>query len=306
LDQLTRIFCAVDYSGPAQAAFDQALALSRERSAELTVVHAIPKDQPFGRDARKRIATIAALRQAAEAAGVRFKVSVQYGNPAGVILLHAHARRPDLVVIGTHQRTGLERLSTGSIAETVILRAACPVLVVPAPAGGTVVKPPSSFENVLCSVDFSPASSTALRKALSLAKAGEGRVTLVHVVKNTSRTSARFMSHFRVPEHQTQLAHDAWRRLQDAIPPAERRPGRVHVRVVTGDPLEEIVGIAADVEADVIVVGVASRNVIWRRIFGATATRLMRAAGCPVLAVPELSRWGAGSPTEQDAFDLAA
>jgi nucleotide-binding universal stress UspA family protein len=307
LSQLFRILCAVDFSEPAQAAFEQALALSRARDAELTVVHAVPKDEPFQWNARKRIATIEALRQAAAEAGIRFKVSVQHGNPAGVILLHALARRPHLIVIGTHQRRGLERLRTGSVAETVTLRAACPVLAVPAPAEGSVASPTRSFESILCAVDFSAVSSTALRHTLSLATASKGRVTLVHVVPGISRANVyHSVSPCRLPEYVDLMTHDAWRRLQDAVPPGERKSGRVHVRVVTGDPSTEIARIAADVNADVIVMGVTSRNAVGRRLFGATATRVMRTAGCAVLAVPALGRGGVGFPTEKSALDAAA
>ena len=105
MNPLTRILTAVDFSEPARAAFEHALVLSRTNNAELTVVHAVPKDRPFRWHSRERSAMIAALRQAAEAAGVRFKVSVQHGDPASVILLHARARPPDLIVLGTHQRT---------------------------------------------------------------------------------------------------------------------------------------------------------------------------------------------------------
>ena len=100
MNRLSRVLSAVDFSETARAAFDHALILSRTHNAELTVVHAIPKEERFGQDARERIAMIAALRQAAEAAGVRFKISVQHGDPAGVILLHARSRRPDLIGTG--------------------------------------------------------------------------------------------------------------------------------------------------------------------------------------------------------------
>ena len=306
MNQLSRILCAVDFSQAGQAAFAQALALSRGRNAELTVVHAIPKDQPFGLYARKRIATIAALRHAAEGAGVRFKVGVQQGNPAGVILLHARSRRPHVIVMGTHQRTGLERLRAGSVAETVALRAACPVLIVPEPTASPVAHA-SCFKSMLCAVDFSAASNAAVRQTLSLATQCKGRVTLVHVVEGISSTSAfQSISDIRVPEYRTLLTRAAWRRLQEAISPEERRSERVHVRVVAGDPAEEIGRIAADVNADLIVVGVTSRGAIGRRVFGSAASRIIRTAGRPVLAVPEIIQPPVGSPSEDKRSFAAA
>lgn len=70
-----RILCAVDFSRPAQAAFAHALALSRERNAELTAVHAVSATDRFSWRARERIANIHAMRRDADAAGVRLRVT---------------------------------------------------------------------------------------------------------------------------------------------------------------------------------------------------------------------------------------
>jgi nucleotide-binding universal stress UspA family protein len=306
MHQVSRILCAVDLSEPAKAAFEQALALSRARNAELTVVHAVPKDRPFRWRALERIDLTTRLRQSATAVGVRLEVSVQHGDPADVILVHARARRPHLLVIGTHRRAGLARLRAGSIAETVALRAPCPVLVVPA-AAGAVVQAPISFGDIVCAVDFSPASNAALHHAAALASESNGRLTLVHVEKGISPADlSPYKYHLRVPESQARGAEDAWRRLQNAIPLVLRGSGRVHARVVTGDPSTEIVRIAADANADLIVVGVTSRGAIGRRVFSATATRVMRTAGRLVLAVPEATRRRTGSPSDMDPMVLAA
>src|SRR5690349_15956838 len=149
MDRLTRILTAVDFAEPAWPAFDHALAFSRTHGAELTVVHAVPGDRVFASHASERIAMIGALRQAAEAAGVRLEVSVHHGDPAAVIDLHARVRRPDLIVLGTHQRSGFDRFRLGSVAERVTLRATQPVLIVPASTGGTTREPATSFTSLV-------------------------------------------------------------------------------------------------------------------------------------------------------------
>jgi nucleotide-binding universal stress UspA family protein len=250
---------------------------------------------------------IAALRQAAEAAGVRFKVSVQHGDPAGVILLHAKSRRPDLIVLGTNQRSGLERLRLGSVAEAVTLQATQPVLVVPAFAEGRGAAVVRSFSNIVAAVDLGAATSATVEGALSVANSTNGRVTLVHVVQRTSLASfSRHTDHLDVPEYQNLLTEDAWRRLQDAIPLNSRTAERIHARVVTGDSSTEITRIAADLDADLIVVGVTLRGAIGRRIFGATAARLIRTAGRPVLAVPHREDRRAIPPAEMESLRAAA
>ena len=286
--QLSRILCAVDFSWPARTAFARALALSREHNAELTVVQAVPVTESFNRRARARMAHIAALRHAAEAEGVSLRVSVQHGDPAGVIVLHANAKPFDVVIVGTHQRVGRARLREGSVAERVVQRVTTPVLIVPAVGndGGKVTLPP--FGRVVCATDFESASNAALDMALPITQRTGSRLTLVHVVNGVSpERTPRYSDHVKITEYHRVLAQDAWRRLQEAIPLAARQTGRVLARVVTGTTSDEIVRIADEAQADLIVMGVTSRGAIRRRLMGATAVRVMRRASCAVLAVPE-------------------
>jgi nucleotide-binding universal stress UspA family protein len=273
----SRILCAVDFSRPAHAAFEHALALGRARDAELTAVHAVPVSERFNWRARERIAKTEALRAAADAAGVRLRVIEQHGDPADVILLHANAARFDLIVLGTHARTGVERRRAGSIAERVTQRARCPVLIVPISEGPRAGL--TSFRNAVCPVDFTRASDAALGHALRLVKGG-GQLTLLHVSRASDAVSAsRSAYHFSVPEYARRLQQDAWQRLQDAVPVEAKTTADVRARVVSGTPATEIVRIASEIEAD--------RGAIGRELIGSTAARVIRTAGRPVLAVPE-------------------
>ena len=303
MNHLSRVLVAVDTSEPARAAFEQALAISMAHDAELVVVHAVPPDQPFRWRARERAALLGALRRSADAAGVRVSASVQHGDAAGVILLHASSKRPDLIVVGTHRRTGMDRLRAGSVAERVTLGASQPVLVVPAREG---VSASPAFDRVVVAVDFSTASSQALERALSIVRRTNGRVTAVHVLEKRSPAGrSAYNYHFDVPEYERALARDAWQRLQDAVGRAPDS-SQVHARVLNGDPSTEIARVAADTAADLIVVGVTSRGAFARRVFAATAARVIRAAGRPVLAVPERSRRQAPPPSELGRQRLAA
>ena len=302
MKQLRRVMTAVDFSEPARAAFDYALGLSRANAAELTVVHAVPTDRSFRWDALQRIALVAALRRAAEAAGVRLKVSVQNGDPAGVILLHARARRPDLIVLGTNELSGLARLRLGSVAEAVALRAEQPVLIVPASATEKADDP--SFSSILVAVDFSAGSIASVEMALSIANKNS-RVTLAHVVPGvTPATASRYMYRLMEPEYQRLLARDAWRRMPELMPANAKT--KVHARVVTGDAATETGRVASEVNADLIIVGVTPRGAIGRRIFGSTAARIIRIAGRPVLAIPGLVRERSRSVSNGSDRRLAA
>ena len=284
VSKLHRVLAAVDFSEPARAAFDHALAVSRMHDAELLVVHAVPTDRVFKWDGRERVALIGSLRHAAQAAGVRFSVSVQQGDPAGVILLHAKSRRADLVVLGSSTRSGLDRFRFGSVAETVARRATQPVLVIPA-ATGKPADATTPFKNILVAVDFGEGSRAAVERALSMAN-GDSRVTVVHVIRGVPPGYAsRHLSHRMESEYRRHLVHDAWRRFPEVVPAHARASSRLHTRVVTGDPSLEISRVAAEVDADLILVGVTTPGV-FGRIFGSpTAARVIRSAGRPVLAI---------------------
>jgi nucleotide-binding universal stress UspA family protein len=306
LNPLARILTAVDFSDSGRAAFDHALALSRTHNAELMIVHAVPDARSFERQPHENIATVEARRKAAEAAGVRCKMTVQHGDPAGAVLRHARARRPDLIVLGKHNRTGFERFRLGSVAEKVTLRAAQPILIVPESADAMKAESALPYDNILVAVDFSAGSSAAVDRALSMANANS-RITLVHVVPAIPLAHvSRYSYHLHEAEYQSLLARDARRRLQDIAAKAAKSSGRIHTRVATGDPSTEIVRVADDIKANVIVLGVTSRGAIGRRGVPSTSVRVIRTAGRSVLAIPEIVNEGSVHVSEQDQPRFAA
>lgn len=280
---LARILVGVDDSVPGRAAFAEALALSRAHKAALIAVHAVPARRPFSWRARERMALMKDLRAAAKSAGVRLTTSVQHGNPAGVILLHAISRRPDLIVIGTHQRAGMERLRNKSVAERVAVKAAQPVLVVPI----RDTNPPAEYSTIIAAVDFSPASDNAVEYAAGVAAGTGAALTLVHVVPGALAASSPDALYPGGLDYQHLLVRDAWRRLQETTPDIAVPDSTVHARVLTGDPATEVSRFAGANHANLIVVGLTRRGALSRAVFGATAARLMRLASQPVLIVPE-------------------
>jgi nucleotide-binding universal stress UspA family protein len=174
-----RILCAVDASPPAAAAFEQALALSAHRDAQLVVVHAVSKDQPSSWGAVERVAALATLRERTETLNVPVRVRVQQGDTAGVILLHARAQAPDLIVLGSHEPVGLARFRFRSIADRVVKGASCPVLLVP--AAMTSVAP--VFHSIVCAIDLSSRSSTMIA-SLARAAFDAGPLAFLYVLRD--------------------------------------------------------------------------------------------------------------------------
>jgi universal stress protein A len=131
MNSLGRILCAIDLEKASERAFDRALTLAVVGNAKLYILHATPANVPFSWRADERLEYLTELRERAEAAGVKVRVEEQHGDPARVIVLHANARKVDIVILGSNRRRGWQRLREGSVAERVLRRANWPVLIVP-------------------------------------------------------------------------------------------------------------------------------------------------------------------------------
>ena len=171
-----RILCAVDARLPAAAAFEQALALSVARAAQLVLVHAV-KNTAYSWGAVERVSTLSALRERAEALNVPVRIRTQQGDTADVVLLHATAQAPDLIVLGSHEPVGLARLRFASTVDRVVRGATCPVLLVPAAATGAT----PSFSKVVYAVDLSARPPAVIRDVSRVVDGGE-RFTLVDII----------------------------------------------------------------------------------------------------------------------------
>ena len=278
--RISRVLAAIDFSTPARAAFEHALAISRRHGAQLIVVHAVPADHAVGWQSRERLALTETLQQKAAVADVDILHRMQQGDPAAVILLHARALEPDLIVLGTHQRRGLARLRQRSVAERVAAKATAPVLVVPAEA-------PVALEASLChvaaAVDFGPGSTRAIEHALSLT---DQRVTLIHMVPGFRSGVPAHLHRWGAADYQYRLVRDARRRLQASAERKRHRAREIRVRVLIGNTAATIGRHADAIGAQLLVVGAARRGWWSRAVFGTTASRLQRTASLPVLTVP--------------------
>jgi len=139
-----KILVGTDFSEPSDAARRTAIELARRLGAELEIVHveeplpayafsegALP-DLPRLQEEVRSWAEREVEQQAKEAraAGVPVTTAVLLGTPANAIVETARTDGADLIVVGTHGRTGFERILLGSVAERVVRTASCPVLTV--------------------------------------------------------------------------------------------------------------------------------------------------------------------------------
>ena len=299
--EIDRILCPVDFSTFSGPALERALRLGNWFDARVEVLHVIPFTVPAGaglpyypappevtRAQRAQAAQdLADLVASSLGEGVPLETKVLEGDPWRVIQEEAEALPADLLVMGTHGRSGLERLLLGSVTEKVLRRAPCPVLTVghvaPHPRTGPL------FRRILCAADLTRASERTLDVALSLATENDARITLLHVMETLPGDHGTGQS-LAVPEIgplRRDLLDQAWVQLREAVPEAARAFCEVSERVETGAPWSEILRVADEMEADLIVTGAHTRGAVSRMFFGSTASHVVRRATCPVLVIHE-------------------
>lgn len=296
---ITRILCPVDFSESSHRAFEHAVAIARWYKAAITVLHvvdlrldasigfaaAVPAPPALTPAAREQIAgELQRLAAGAAAADVAIETAVRDGRPDIAILDVASEMPADLLVVGTHGRSGFDRLVMGSVTEKVLQKAACPVLSVP-PHADDGPRSPVALKSILCPVDFSESSMDALRCAVSLAEESDGRLTVLHVAAALSPQELPAYELQHVAEFQAHCDRRLRQRLADFVPGAARAYCTVDERVTSGKPWREILRVAHEQRADLIVIGLRRRSGVDRALFGSTTQQVVRQAACPVLTL---------------------
>ncbi len=190
----------------------------------------------------------------------------------------------DLIVLGTHGRTGAPRLLLGSVAEEIFRRSPVPVLTV-GPASHSNALKDIRFERVLFATDFSPASRAAVPYVLSLAREKSTQLVLLHVMPKLA-TPDRGLDRNREKQFEVSVA-EAINELYQIIPSCEvYSPPEVAVEY--GEPAERIVEAAKERGADLILLGIrnaAAHLGAATHLERPTAHKVVVHAHCPVITV---------------------
>ena len=302
--QIRRILCPVDLSEFSRHALEHAALLARWYDSELVVLHvyaiqttpalaggpeplvvpvALP---PPGELRQQAVDSLARFTAGLVAAGAAVRCEVEAGDPRRAILAAAASLPADLLVLGTHGRSGFDRLVLGSVTEKVLRKAACPVLTVPPPVTGTAGAP-VLFKRILCPVDFSESSMNALGYALSLAQESDATLLLMHVVESFPSPDPEVLPDLDFSAYERSLAASARERLAAAVPDEARSWCTPEVLVTSGKPYRQILEAVEQRDVHLIVMGVKGRNPLDLMLFGSTTQHIVRQAPCPVLTLRE-------------------
>src|SRR4051812_12195401 len=179
--KLSTIVAGIDLSVPSEQALDRAASLAQLTGARLIMVHAQADDAPIehvDNEVVKQLGEVSAAVRAEETKrlgalldqmqtrGIKTELVGRVGPPGDIVAEVAKEQHADLIVVGTHGHTGIQRFLLGSVAAAVLRTAPCDVLVC---RGQSVA---SAFARPLVATDFSAAAGRALRHAAALTAPG--------------------------------------------------------------------------------------------------------------------------------------
>ncbi|MFZ3211561.1 MAG: universal stress protein [Terriglobales bacterium] len=276
LPSFTRILLVTDFSDCSEAAVPFVRLMAECYGASVVAAHIIT-------GATTEAATEAApheagaLQGAAEVQMRRFlarnalgevpvETIIERGSVADVLAPLIQKQGIDLVVVGTHGRSGVGKLLLGSVAQRIFNVVPCPVLSV-SPRAAKAPGAAEKFARILYPTDFSEVSLVALPYALSLAKIEGSALILLHAASEP-------------PRHE--VLQEYYRRLNALIPQEARAWCKSDALVSVGDPVEAILQAAAEQNADCIVIS-AHRAEGTFNVPLTTAYQVVAHAPCPVL-----------------------
>lgn len=282
--KIRNILFATDFSPAAANALFFAGELARRFGAKLHAVnaaepanYALPPQSWHAVDEARALET-KRLQQSIQTffPDVDHEVQVWEGVTGQVVPASIARANADLVVLGTHGRTGAGRLLLGSSAEEILRTVPCPVLTVGPQAHKHEGWQPT---DILYATDFSPAAVPAAHYAVALAREYGASLTLLHVIQELGVGDL---------VHPSELIDSSTRLLRNLVPQAAGLRSEPRVEVEQGEPAEKILEAAKRVNANLIVLGARRSSGVpgaATHLPIATVHEVVANAPCPVLTV---------------------
>lgn len=278
--QLDRIVFATDFSESSMKALPLATALAKKFGSTLFLCHIVtptplaigaPEAAPYLYQAETESAQRALddLCKSPSLKGLECKSRMPSGPLADELQALIEQNRIDLVIAGTHGRTGVRRLLLGSSVEEICRIATCPVLTV---GPDLEISPELEIKRILVPTDFSEESELDLPSVALLAKAYGAHVTVLHVMPPDAASN---------PEAK-KLAEPMRRTMMHAFEKEVGDPKPEFV-IEFGDTVPTILDYALKNKIDLIAMGIRTAFLPGFTLRSSVAYRIIAAAHCPVL-----------------------
>ena len=281
---IQNILFTTDFSPASDRALPFALEFASRYNATLFIAHAVPpmpavvpvepvpdQTEMLHKGAEKEMQK---LLEEAALKDLPHESFVMDGEAWDVVRQLVADKRIDLVVLGTRGRGVLHKLLVGSVAEEIYRTVKCPVLTI-----GPEVIPPAiprqKMWRIVFATDFSAGSLHALPYALMFTQEHTSQTTFLHVIAHAGTMPA---------DAGDQLIKDSQLRLKELVPEGMQGNNPDFV-VEFGSPGPDIVRIATELEADLIVMGVHAGHHATSHLPWTVASHVLARARCPVLTV---------------------
>ena len=293
--KINRILFPTDFSPCSEAALSTALFHAQVFEADLHILHIVVPGTADMREAFPEPETIS--QKLHEIAEVRMRATVEKyqdepfkiveavrAGTAAVPMVKRYASEHgiDLIVMGTHGRTGFKHFLLGSVAENIVRTSECPVVTVRA---GENVPPVKSVDCIVASVDFSDFSEAVLLTAIDLAQTHKAKLVLTHVIEEYFHPGGVDAAWTGLGDPMNSYREIREKQLTEYAAKASEAGVPAYTKVLTGRAPAEITKTAAEEKADLIVMGTHGYSGIEHLWLGSTTERVVRISETPVFTI---------------------
>ncbi|WP_330632882.1 universal stress protein [Halocatena halophila] len=222
---------------------------------------------------------VAEIETMAMAAGIDTTTDTVAGVPHAVIPAYVTEHDADLIAMGTHGRTGFDRLLLGSVAERVIRTTTVPVLTT-----GETTDTNADYDDVLVPTDGSKPAMNAVEHGMAIASRTNSRLHVLSVV-NLPGISSGLDEESSILDLTEQLSDETEGIVLEIADRGRERGLDVETVIENGTPEEEIVDYATQTNIDLIVMGTRGRTGLQRYLLGSTAANVVRHSPSPVMTI---------------------
>lgn len=266
------VLIATDGSDVATTAATVGSSLARTLEADVHALSVVEDRRDNAARRSRREADAESIAAAAGDAGCDADSIVRTGRPATEILSYADEAGVDVIVVGTHGRTGLKQTLLGSVALEVIRDAHRPVLSV-GPNATSGDEP--EVDDVLLATDGWSGSRAATDHAIGIADACDAGLHALYAVDVSTD----------VPEQRNAFEEHGEQTTTAVADRAGDRGVETRRTVASGSPAEVVLDYVDDEDVDLLVMGTESKTNLERLVVGSVSQRVVPKAGVPVLTV---------------------